>query len=138
MPYVVCEQCGKVFQVKAFFFGKAKYCSKACKDAARKTLAPIICKGCGKEFMPITATVTFCDKPCRYAHQAGITREEWIAAHPPLEANRLFKRVCHDCGKPTNDYRCSDCWAKLRRETELSGIPEHEVHGKAEGHAWLG
>ena len=23
-------------------------------------------------------------------------------------------RKCHDCGKPTTDYRCSKCWAKLR------------------------
>lgn len=24
------------------------------------------------------------------------------------------KRKCHDCGKPTNNYRCSACWAKIR------------------------
>lgn len=23
-------------------------------------------------------------------------------------------RKCHDCGKPTTDYRCPKCWAKLR------------------------
>lgn len=27
---------------------------------------------------------------------------------------RKFKRKCHDCGKPCNDYRCPECWAKLR------------------------
>ena len=26
------------------------------------------------------------------------------------------KRRCHDCGRPTNDYRCSDCRAKWRRK----------------------
>ena len=25
-------------------------------------------------------------------------------------------RKCHDCGKPTTDYRCSKCWARLRAE----------------------
>lgn len=23
-------------------------------------------------------------------------------------------RHCHDCGRPTNNYRCPDCWARLR------------------------
>lgn len=23
-------------------------------------------------------------------------------------------RKCHDCGRPTTNYRCSACWAKLR------------------------
>ena len=25
-------------------------------------------------------------------------------------------RKCHDCGKPTTDYRCPKCWAKLRAQ----------------------
>lgn len=24
-------------------------------------------------------------------------------------------RRCHDCGRPTTDYRCPRCWARLRR-----------------------
>ena len=27
-------------------------------------------------------------------------------------------RRCHDCGKPTSDYRCPKCWAKLRAKYE--------------------
>ena len=27
-------------------------------------------------------------------------------------------RKCHDCGKPTTDFRCPKCWAKLRAEYE--------------------
>lgn len=27
-------------------------------------------------------------------------------------------RRCHDCGKPTADFRCPECWAKLRKEYE--------------------
>jgi hypothetical protein len=23
-------------------------------------------------------------------------------------------RECHDCGKPTNNYRCDECWRKVR------------------------
>lgn len=27
-------------------------------------------------------------------------------------------RRCHDCGRPTADFRCPECWAKLRKEYE--------------------
>lgn len=27
------------------------------------------------------------------------------------------KRRCHDCGKPSDDYRCPECWNKLRART---------------------
>lgn len=27
-------------------------------------------------------------------------------------------RRCHDCGRPTSDYRCPKCWAKLRAKYE--------------------
>ena len=27
-------------------------------------------------------------------------------------------RRCHDCGKPTTDFRCPECWAKLRANYE--------------------
>ncbi len=26
-----------------------------------------------------------------------------------------YTRCCHDCGRPTNQYRCDACWSKLRR-----------------------
>ena len=29
---------------------------------------------------------------------------------------RAYMRRCHDCGRPTTDYRCPACWAKLRRK----------------------
>ena len=32
----------------------------------------------------------------------------------------LSMRRCHDCGKPTVDYRCSKCLAKWRRK---NGVP---------------
>ena len=27
---------------------------------------------------------------------------------------KASQRSCHDCGKPTFNYRCDDCWEKLR------------------------
>lgn len=40
---------------------------------------------------------------------------------PPRLEN--VKRRCHDCGRPTPDYRCPACWRKLRRRL---GCPAEE------------
>lgn len=39
-----------------------------------------------------------------------------IAVNPPFLRNLEKKqgRCCHDCGRPTRDYRCPACWRKLR------------------------
>lgn len=37
---------------------------------------------------------------------------------PPKLDN--VKRKCHDCGRPTPDYRCPACWRKLRAEKNYS------------------
>lgn len=30
-----------------------------------------------------------------------------------------YKRKCCDCGKPTNNYRCHECWEKMKKEDNL-------------------
>ena len=35
---------------------------------------------------------------------------------PRLPKRKGFMRKCHDCGRPTSDYRCAKCWAKLREK----------------------
>ena len=35
---------------------------------------------------------------------------------PRLPKQKGFMRKCHDCGRPTSDYRCTKCWAKLREK----------------------
>ena len=35
-------------------------------------------------------------------------------------------RKCHDCGRPTYDYRCSECWKKIRAEQDYSYDDEDE------------
>jgi hypothetical protein len=119
-----------MFEAKRFFAKTAKYCSKECKDKAAQTRGPKKCKCCGKEF-PAKGNAVFCDKACTYAFKAGITRDEWLEEHPQSNQSTLFKRKCHDCGKPTNNYRCQSCWEKLRSESETGGIPEYEVMGQA-------
>ncbi len=35
---------------------------------------------------------------------------------PRLPKKKVNMRKCHDCGRPTSDYRCPKCWAKLREK----------------------
>lgn len=39
---------------------------------------------------------------------------KYLKAEPPQ-----FSRKCHDCGKPCNDYRCKQCWTKLRSRLDV-------------------
>lgn len=41
-----------------------------------------------------------------------------IVEHKPARLRN--GRRCHDCGKPTTDYRCAECWGKLRSPTAAS------------------
>ena len=40
-------------------------------------------------------------------------------ALPEIEENPP-KRKCHDCGRPTNNYRCAECWQRLREKQSRS------------------
>ena len=73
----------------------------------------------------------------RQAYMDGLPDDERerIAAHRSKDKfyhymskpEELATRRCHDCGKPCVDYRCPECWAKLRRGNGLTeNITESE------------
>lgn len=35
-------------------------------------------------------------------------------------------RRCHDCGRPTNNYRCVSCWRKLREDDGCGMDPQYQ------------
>lgn len=39
-----------------------------------------------------------------------------------------YRRKCHDCGRPTNNFRCEECWAKIRNSSEYYMQPQ-SYHG---------
>ena len=45
---------------------------------------------------------------------------------PPKLDN--VKRKCHDCGKPTPDYRCPACWRKLRKRLGCPAEEEEQIN----------
>jgi predicted amidophosphoribosyltransferase len=39
-----------------------------------------------------------------------------------------YKRRCHDCGRPTNDHRCAECWRKIREGSEYYYVNPDRCH----------
>lgn len=66
------------------------------------------CLVCGKEFVTHRRNRKFCSERCASAY-----RREYSTGQVP------FVRVCHDCGTPTNDYRCPACLAKFRAKHKV-------------------
>lgn len=58
-----CKSCGALFMAPLKVGVPRRYCSIACRGAARR-LAPIACAHCQKVFKPVTVSVRFCSKSC--------------------------------------------------------------------------
>ena len=71
------------------------------------------CSVCGTEFEAKANSQKYCSPDCmRKARRAGRARNarERYAEEAPLSL-----RKCHDCKKPTTQYRCPKCQAEFRR-----------------------
>ena len=106
-----CPVCGAEFETGLKY---TKYCT-ACRKlgssgrqrllTGRKTL----CANCGKEFEG-HGNARFCGEEC---HKAWILRQR-------LTKSETASRACHDCGRPTTDYRCPVCQKKFRQRHNVS------------------
>ena len=67
------------------------------------------CAVCGTPFEAKTVNALYCSKECKNKAFGLRTYE-----------TRQIRgtRKCHDCGKPTDNYRCPSCWRKLRGFSE--------------------
>lgn len=117
----ICAECGKYFGSNA---PAVKYCSTECRDAAEKKRKgepeEFVCATCGKAFRLARKGQSrkYCSPECadkgRRAYQVQRSMEIRNSLLPPPT------RKCHDCGKPTDDYRCAECKAKWRAKY---GVP---------------
>ena len=48
-----------------------------------------------------------------YAWARGVINSAKMAL---TNKDTSFRRKCHDCGKPTNNYRCRECWQRIREQ----------------------
>lgn len=53
-----------------------------------------------------------------YAHRElfpePLERKDILRGKASYRQITRYMRRCHDCGRPTTDYRCPRCWARLR------------------------
>lgn len=75
-----CETCGREYSPGA---AHQKYCSKECRDAARRVGAAgklpksATCPVCGKVFAPKVHNMEYCSKKCRHGAQLEKRRERY-------------------------------------------------------------
>ena len=87
----VCEWCGKTFLSKPM--GLHKYCSAACRAAARRASGvdneTRICKVCGKEFTTSKYSgAHFCSAACRGINQSRVNEEKRAAGIPVRKGSK--------------------------------------------------
>lgn len=83
------------------------------------------CRYCGTPLHRPNPSNPFCSVWCRtqaiaeglYSPGDGESRR---AARPMQMRGHVKMRACHDCGRPTVDYRCPQCWEKLRKSLDIS------------------
>lgn len=79
------------------------------------------CPICGQIFTKTSPNAIHCEE-CRavargkYARNSHAQRARGMKLQDgSLPTSDLPpSRTCHDCGAPTNNYRCADCWAKIQ------------------------
>ena len=115
-----CPECGKIFGSN---LSAAKYCSTKCRDAAEKKRKEAhhghICAVCGKEFaLEGRHSRKYCSEEC-----AKKAQNAQCVQYQTQIRNELLPpptRKCHDCGAPTDNYRCKKCLAKWRSKYAVS------------------
>lgn len=150
MKTIICQTCGKPFEVKPYRASVAKYCSSACKGKAMLGSEPankgvftrrvtLICAHCGKTFEREAGRLNHgrgkhCSPECQYAA---------IKARPPKAPTQEF--TCLNCGKQFWIYKSvlnrskgigKYCCRACRDEHWLGENTPLFIHGK--GVNWHG
>lgn len=86
-----------------------------------------LCDWCGKRFdLPpsdVKSRIKFCSRSCRNkANGDAASKLETVTR------TGLTHRVCHDCGKPTNDYRCPKCLEKWRTKNHVTSVSDVTIY----------
>lgn len=119
------------------------YCSQECKSRAlylrKKQRAegvpktPRSCPVCGEDITDLHGGRRYCSLDCSKIGEVRRQMKKRLAAKErrlkgecaPAKATEILRRKCHDCGRPTSDYRCPAC---LRAWRQKHGVP---VDGEA-------
>ena len=71
------------------------------------------CRYCGETFVRRYGTQMYCSVSCRESVE--------LDGSAALDDPRRHLRKCHDCGKPTPDYRCNACRERFYARHAVTG-----------------
>ena len=117
MPILICQQCDRMFEVTPSREHSARYCSKECQIAATQK-KEAKCECCGKEFNPLKNPRLLPHLlPAQLKRLAGkrISQKKSAAKADPHRESICARGCRQDCGRWITDYRCPQCWEKLRK-----------------------
>lgn len=115
-----------------------RFCSPKCRGYGMEVLAEhglteiptnsrlvgfkYFCAICGSEIESHRRTIYCSDKCAKQGVVSASQRQKDREYATELVARRGQdpKRKCHDCGKPTTDYRCAKCLKKWRKKHNLA------------------
>ena len=84
------------------------------ETAARMYAAGESFKRIGVELNKHSDTVRYYIRAHSERFPAPLERKDILCDKASYRQITRYIRRCHDCGRPTTDYRCPRCWARLR------------------------
>lgn len=116
MVELECEHCGSRFTAHAYRSDSARYCSRACWNAARAQAAyERVCAGCGGTFLNTREQRNrrYCSEACLRAARRKYDHDDKVCAHCgnlfPYSAQAPHQRFCgHGCAVRSRAYPCDE------------------------------
>lgn len=99
------------------------------EDRRQRTAVQKVCRVCGKVFSTTSKIRVTCSTECAKLNEQHVKAAYSKKNALEIRSDRLAcdtreresmnepkMRKCHDCGRPTWNYRCEPCWAKRRKD----------------------
>ena len=104
---LVCQYCGKEFEVSNWRIGKAKYCSWDCSNKGRTTERAYskerICKRCSKKYLPTQWNQKHCSRECFLESVRKRKKIVCPTCKKEFTQTRVSQKYCsRKCGEPFN------------------------------------
>lgn len=89
-----------------------------------------VCPICNREFTSKKMSALTCgDKACIREFRARKAAAKFGGNRIPRDTDPLatiYRRQCHDCGRPENNYRCPSCLRKWQKKHNVNPGEEDE------------
>ncbi len=119
-----CAQCGKMFDPEGRNYTLCPECrvkrnTRVCEDCGRTFVRennthPKFCPECRAKREPRVAICNICKRPFKRTQSIKTTCPDCLKLLEECDHEIYELRRCHDCGAPTYNYRCDECWRKIR------------------------